>query len=92
MTPIVRSLSCNSITPEQDCANGQDDDGDGLTDCDDTDCASNPIRASSEDCTNGIDDDGDDVTALIPIVRKHQPASPETNQTASMELTTTAMD
>ena len=54
------------ITPEQDCANGQDDDGDGLTD-DDTDCASNPICSSTEDCTNNVDDDGDgDVDCFDP--------------------------
>ncbi|MFT4626422.1 MAG: hypothetical protein ACI8PZ_005099 [Myxococcota bacterium] len=37
------------------CDNGDDDDGDGLTDCADVDCE----PACPEDCANGVDDDGD---------------------------------
>lgn len=44
------------VTPE-DCANGSDDDGDGLLDCEDGDCADQ--APCTELCTNGIDDDGD---------------------------------
>jgi len=46
-------------TDEVDCANGFDDDGDGLVDDDDPDCAPPP---PPEDCDNGIDDDGDGLT------------------------------
>ncbi|MCH2367989.1 MAG: hypothetical protein MK554_12360, partial [Planctomycetes bacterium] len=38
------------------CDNGEDDDGDGLADCEDSDCACKP---SAEVCDNGVDDDGD---------------------------------
>ncbi len=40
------------------CADGTDNDGDGLIDCEDTDCATSP-DCTSEDCSNGIDDDYD---------------------------------
>ena len=43
------------------CDNGVDDDGDGLTDCDDPDCAAEP-GCLVEDCDNGADDDGDGLT------------------------------
>jgi len=35
-------LPDDSDTPEEDCANGEDDDGDGLADCDDDGCAGDP--------------------------------------------------
>ena len=41
----------------EDCDNGMDDNGNGLVDCDDFDCAGNPI--CPERCTNCVDDDGD---------------------------------
>ena len=43
----------------EDCTNTIDDDGDGLTDCADPDCATDPACIIPEDCTNGVDDDGD---------------------------------
>ncbi len=50
---------CEPPTPE-DCRNGVDDDGDGLVDCDDPDCAGDAsCPPATEDCTNGVDDDGD---------------------------------
>jgi hypothetical protein len=46
--------------PAEHCANGMDDDGDGLIDCVDPDCALNPACGSAkENCSNAIDDDGD---------------------------------
>ena len=42
--------------PAEDCANGQDDDADGLADCADPDCEG---FGCPEDCSNGRDDDGD---------------------------------
>jgi hypothetical protein len=41
------------------CDNGTDDEGDGQTDCDDLDCASDPNCVPTEDCDNFVDDDGD---------------------------------
>ena len=43
------------------CSDGVDNDGDGLRDCYDEDCATAPscATASAEDCFNGSDDDGD---------------------------------
>jgi MYXO-CTERM domain-containing protein len=44
----------------EDCGNGLDDDGDGLVDCADPDCATAPsCTAPPELCGNGVDDDGD---------------------------------
>ena len=48
---------------ECDCADGIDNEGDGLIDCDDPDCASAPecvdCIAYECDCADGIDNDGD---------------------------------
>jgi cysteine-rich repeat protein len=45
------------MCPTEHCANGVDDDHDGLTDCQDPDCAS---ECSVEtDCADQLDDDGD---------------------------------
>ncbi len=46
------------------CDNSLDDDGDGATDCDDTDCAAAPECAATVEssCTDGLDDDGDGQT------------------------------
>ncbi|MBX3248478.1 MAG: hypothetical protein KF901_14980 [Myxococcales bacterium] len=41
------------------CANGVDDDADGLVDCDDPDCDGECPETSSVACTNCRDDDGD---------------------------------
>ncbi len=49
-------------TPETNCANNVDDDGDGLVDCADADCFGDPncLGPQTEfSCTNGIDDDLD---------------------------------
>ncbi|MFO0795396.1 MAG: carboxypeptidase regulatory-like domain-containing protein [Candidatus Brocadiaceae bacterium] len=45
----------------EDCANGTDDDNDGLIDCNDPDCLSHKA-CHTEDCKNGLDDDGDGYT------------------------------
>ena len=49
---------CTSNPPE-DCTNGVDDDGDGLADCHDTDCADAPGCAGVEVCGDCVDNDGD---------------------------------
>ena len=46
------TLACQ---PE-DCSNGEDDNDDGLSDCDDPLCAAFPACVP-EDCGNGVDDD-----------------------------------
>ncbi|MBI2892174.1 MAG: hypothetical protein HYY06_01380 [Deltaproteobacteria bacterium] len=44
----------------EDCENGRDDDGDGLADCDDSECADDPVcEPATENCGDGRDDDGD---------------------------------
>ncbi|NNE28652.1 MAG: T9SS type A sorting domain-containing protein [Saprospiraceae bacterium] len=64
---LLSSQGCGGGTPPPDpeiCDNGIDDDGDGLTDCEDPDCsnASNCQTSNPEICDNGIDDDGDGLT------------------------------
>lgn len=45
------------------CANGIDDDGDDLIDCQDADCTAEPACVSNaETCENGVDDDGDSLS------------------------------
>src|SRR5688500_1971806 len=45
------------------CTNGTDDDGDGQTDCADSDCAAAPsCTGDPEVCDNTLDDDGDGAT------------------------------
>ena len=51
--------------PELDCANKVDDDGDGLTDCADNDCASDTVCKNLPKetvCNDKKDDDGDGLT------------------------------
>ncbi len=50
---------------ESNCADGEDDDEDGLVDCGDADCAEHPACGSAQEtgdlfCHNGEDDDDDD--------------------------------
>jgi uncharacterized repeat protein (TIGR01451 family) len=58
-TPIP---GCTSNPPVEDCQNGIDDDGDGLIDCHDPDCADKPYCAGIEVCGDCIDNDGDGLT------------------------------
>jgi formylglycine-generating enzyme required for sulfatase activity len=44
----------------EQCSNGRDDDGDGLIDCADVDCAlQKQCQTGGDVCGNGLDDDGD---------------------------------
>lgn len=69
-------ISCNSgdinidssgIAQEANCTDGLDNDGDGLTDCADLNCAFRPVCiddggvAGETNCTDGIDNDGDNL-------------------------------
>jgi hypothetical protein len=63
---VLLAPGCGARTPwlpshEQACANGIDDDADGLVDCSDSDCALQTVcgGGGEGDCTNGIDDDQD---------------------------------
>ncbi|MEL6122644.1 MAG: vWA domain-containing protein [Bacteroidota bacterium] len=71
-TVVIRNLLGCVATTEviledphcvEDCTNGIDDDGDGIVDCDDPDCAQSAecvLQGSTfEICGNGLDDDGD---------------------------------
>jgi len=61
-SPFTLSLSCNgnTQTPDENCTNMNDDDGDGAVDCADPDCAAHPDCApTQEHCSNQVDDDGD---------------------------------
>ena len=53
------SLDDCSSNPPEDCHNGVDDDGDGLVDCHDPDCAGVPGCEGVEVCGDCIDNDGD---------------------------------
>jgi cysteine-rich repeat protein len=58
------SATCLLEGEAGNCADAIDNDGDGLTDCDDSDCAGDPACAPAEveDCSDGIDNDGDGLT------------------------------
>lgn len=47
------------VLREEHCQDGLDDDGDGLTDCDDPDCFATLQCTRESECENGLDDDGD---------------------------------
>lgn len=54
--PFTLAVFSPSVT-EQDCADGLDEDLDGLTDCADPDCVTE--ISCAEDCDNGLDEDQD---------------------------------
>jgi hypothetical protein len=57
--------TCAGPPIETDCQNGIDDDGDGLVDCDDADCGTDPIcliPPTETECANNFDDDVDGLT------------------------------
>ncbi|MGF1464572.1 MAG: MopE-related protein [Sandaracinaceae bacterium] len=54
-------LNIERLRPPEDCDDGRDNDGDGLVDCDDPDCATDPscCRPLLEVCDDGRDQDCD---------------------------------
>ena len=60
---VIPTLGSCSITlagaQGEICGNGEDDDEDGATDCDDTDCADAANCNPEGDCADGVDNDGD---------------------------------
>jgi len=48
-----------STAIETNCEDGFDDDDDGQTDCNDSDCATDLSCGQTENCGNGVDDDDD---------------------------------
>ncbi|MEE9252876.1 MAG: hypothetical protein V3U74_05955, partial [Thermodesulfobacteriota bacterium] len=63
---------------EDDCSDGVDADLDGLTDCEDPDCAGSPDCAEGS-CTDGIDGDGDGFTDCEDSECDADPACTEIN-------------
>jgi hypothetical protein len=51
--------NCSTNGPETDCQDAFDNDGDGLVDCSDTDCAGTAACGGFEVCGDCIDNDGD---------------------------------
>lgn len=56
-TTLIEAIGCREKTTKEICNNGLDDDNDGFTDLNDSDCT----ELGSE-CLNGRDDDGDGFT------------------------------
>ncbi|MDP7114456.1 MAG: hypothetical protein QGH45_20965, partial [Myxococcota bacterium] len=53
-------IICDPAAHETDCNDGTDEDLDGLTDCEDLDCSTDPACVGGgEICDNGVDDDQD---------------------------------
>jgi hypothetical protein len=60
VNPAYIAIRCIGISVEANCSDTVDNDGDGMVDCADTDCASDPACAAPvENCTDGSDNDGD---------------------------------
>jgi len=60
---LCPSIEACPPAPPEDCGNEVDDDGDGNTDCDDSECLEDErCSRPAEDCRNGIDDDGNGLT------------------------------
>ena len=59
--PVSITIRCVGSSAETDCTDGVDNDGDGLIDCDDADCASDTacLPVPVENCTDAIDNDID---------------------------------
>jgi hypothetical protein len=49
---------CDGSIPDEVCGDGKDNDGDGLVDCADSDCASAEV-CTKEQCHDGVDNDND---------------------------------
>ncbi len=65
---ILDPTDPDCFPPESECDDGEDNDRDGLTDCDDPDCCPDPACTDDDDdegangglcCYNDLDDDGD---------------------------------
>lgn len=62
--PVERASSARvTAAAPEDCASGGDEDGDGLADCEDGDCAAHP--SCVEVCTGGVDEDNDGATDCL---------------------------
>src|SRR5262249_27564930 len=80
---VFTTLDSCVMTPPEDCHNGIDDDGDGLIDCHDPDCASAPGCEGIEVCGDCIDNDGD---GLVDYDDPDCCSSPEALDLRSMML------
>jgi len=62
---LIITLNCNysfNVVLEETCNSGIDEDGDGLTDCEDPDCVEHPDCNVEEICYSGIDEDENGLT------------------------------
>ena len=59
---IVITQQGQTPSSETNCADGLDNDGDGLTDCSDADCIGSPSCSPEIVCDDGIDNDSDGLT------------------------------
>ncbi len=68
--------SGNNNTAQEICANGLDDDGDGLIDCFDPNCYTNPVCANNTEtlCADGVDNDSDGYTDCLDSDCLNDPA------------------
>lgn len=60
-TNVTWDFLVQEVPPEANCSNGADDDGDGDTDCADSDCfgAAGACETEAGYCTDGLDNDAD---------------------------------
>lgn len=54
----ITGAGCGESDPEANCHDGVDNDGDGLIDCADDDCATHSV-CPEVDCEDGVDNDSD---------------------------------
>ncbi|MCH8028832.1 MAG: hypothetical protein IH874_02740 [Candidatus Dadabacteria bacterium] len=67
------------VPPDEVCDSGADEDGDGLIDCADPDCAADPACVET-DCADGADNDGDGLTDCADPDCAADPACVETGE------------
>ena len=56
---MIQIVVCDAACGGEICDNNQDEDNDGLLDCDDPDCAMDPVCMESV-CTDGVDNNNGD--------------------------------
>lgn len=71
------STKCICANEKGQCADKKDNDGDGKTDCQDSDCASDPICQEQGNCNDKVDNDLDGQTDCFDIDCKGDPACPK---------------
>jgi hypothetical protein len=92
--PVSISIRCVGSSAETSCSDGVDNDGDGMTDCDDADCTADPacIPIPVEICTDAIDNDGDGMTDCDDADCAADPACPVVGKPVKIEICTDGID